>query len=107
MRVAYKPMKIPSSPKTPPPILIKDFLGVDFATDPTVIDNRRSPDMLNMIPDTSGILNKRTGCVSALEASLSSDKPIRGIFTYRKSDASDVVLVACNGKLYEFLPEEI
>jgi hypothetical protein len=103
MKVAFKPINIPSQPKTPPPIFIKDFLGVDFATDPTVVDNRRSPDMLNMIPDTSGILNKRTGYSKVYATALGTNKPIRGIFSYRKTDGTYEHIEAVDNKLYKWV----
>lgn len=100
MGLPYRPMKVPAPPRTPAPILIQNFLGVDFSSDATVIDNRRSPNMLNMIPDTSGILNKRTGYSKVFTNIIGTNKPIRGMFVYRKPDGSYIRIVSCNSKLY-------
>lgn len=37
------------------------FRGCDFTTDPAEIDDSRSPDMLNIIPDYAGFPSKRVG----------------------------------------------
>lgn len=37
------------------------FRGCDFTTDPAEIDDSRSPDMLNMVPDDAGLPAKRVG----------------------------------------------
>lgn len=100
--VAYRPIKVPTPVKTPKPIVIRDFLGVDYATDPTVIDDRRSPNMLNMIPDASGILNKRTGFAKVYASALGTSKPIRGLFSYRKSDGTYEHIEAVDNKLYKW-----
>lgn len=100
MRVPYKPINVPSPPKMPEPILISSYLGVDFNNDPTQIDNRRSPDMKNMIINGQGILDKRTGYSKVYTTNLGTSKPIRGLFLYKKTDGNLVRLVACNGNLY-------
>lgn len=101
MRIAYRPMSVPAAPKTPKPVLIQDFLGVDFSTDPTVIEGRRSPDMLNMIPDVSGILNKRTGYSESLVSSLGTGR-VNGLVKF-----GDKWVLAHDGNLYEFEESEL
>lgn len=98
--IRYKPISIPSKTTSPKPILINDFLGIDLNNDPTVIDNRRAVDMLNMIPDSSGILNKRTGYSKVYTNAIGTNKPIRGLFLYRKTDGTEVRILSCNQKLY-------
>ena len=42
---------------------IERFAGVDFSSDPTKVDEMRSPDACNMIADEAGFPRKRTGYV--------------------------------------------
>lgn len=53
-------LKIPEQP-TEKITKYADLLGVDYQSDPTEIDKRRSPDMVNMISDMGGNPVKRKG----------------------------------------------
>ena len=73
------------------------FKGVDRASDPTNIDNSRSPHAVNLIPDTDGFPEKRPGwrTLHTLEA------PINGIF-YASLKNTRTVLVHGGTRLYKW-----
>lgn len=53
-------LKVPDAP-TEHTTIYADLLGVDFQSDQTEVDKRRSPDMVNMISDLGGNPVKRCG----------------------------------------------
>ena len=53
-------LKVPKQPNVRT-IAYGDLLGVDYQSDATEIDRRRSPDMVNMISDLGGNPVKRHG----------------------------------------------
>ena len=45
------------------------FVGVDFSTDPMLVDKNHSPFALNLIADDGGMPEKRLGCRRTEECS--------------------------------------
>lgn len=74
-------------------ITIERFGGVDFATQPTKVDFRRSPEAQNMIADEAYFPIKRTGYKRILKL----DQPIYGLFQLNKK-----LICHCGNFLHEF-----
>lgn len=58
------------------------FKGLQLSVNNTQIDSNASPDMLNMLLDDKGTLNKRTGLRRIVETL--GEGPITGIFSYQQ-----------------------
>ncbi|MFC3797899.1 hypothetical protein [Cohnella sp. GCM10012308] len=69
-----------ASRRTPTPMRITRFRGLNVSEDPTQLADNESPDMLNMLLDNEGAPQKRTGFKEVL-ASLGAG-PILGIFQF-------------------------
>ncbi|MBR5272398.1 MAG: hypothetical protein IKU25_03265 [Clostridia bacterium] len=72
-------------------ICFDKFLGVDFSCDPAMVDSRRSPDAVNMIPNAAGHPEKRVG----YREIQTYPQRINGIFTYNEE-----ILVHSGDKIY-------
>lgn len=81
------------------------FLGVDFSCDASMVDERRSPDAVNLISDIDGFPEKRVGwrVLKALPGR------INGIFTFGNEDKRETMVHAGDKiyKLAEDKPTEI
>jgi hypothetical protein len=84
--------------KEPPLFRIDQFKGINVRSTPTQIDENQSPDMLNVMLDERGALNKRTGYERIYEFPLNNT--IYGIFNYKKNDGTSYFLIACGTTLY-------
>ena len=87
-------------PKEPPLYRINAFKGINVSSTPTQIDENQSPNMLNMMLDERGALNKRTGYDRIFSSPIGEGK-INGMFAYRKSDGTTEFLFAHGNKLYK------
>lgn len=83
-------------------LTVDQFRGINLSVTPSQIDQRESPDMLNMNIDERGALNKRTGYKRLNEYSMGSGQ-INGMQVYRKPNGEDEFLFAFNNKLYATL----
>jgi hypothetical protein len=89
-----------TSPQKEPPLFrIDHFKGINLSSTPTQIDENQSPDMLNMVLDERGALNKRTGYERVFQTSLGVGA-INGMFQFRKNDGTTVFLLAHGTNLY-------
>jgi hypothetical protein len=86
-------------PKEPPLFRIDRFKGINVSSTPTQIDENQSPDMLNVMLDERGALNKRAGYERVFAKSLGLG-PINGMFQFRKNDGTTVFLLAHGTTLY-------
>lgn len=86
-------------PSQVPIISIKNFRGLNQADTPTQIGDSESPDLLNMVLDRQGRLDKRLGYKRVFADPLGAGK-INGLYTFRKSDGSKVNLLAHGTSLY-------
>lgn len=80
-------------------ITMKDFRGINQTGTPTQIDTAESPDLLNMVLDQYGQLDKRNGYKRVFPTSLGAGK-INGIYQYRKLNGIVINLLAHGTKLY-------
>lgn len=71
------------------------FKGVDFSTDPSQVEDYRSPSALNIISDTGGFPEKRLGWRTLLQV----DGPVNGIF-YLKTVEGAWRLIHGGSKIY-------
>lgn len=77
------------------------FKGVDFSTDPSLVDESRSPLSVNMIADAGGMPEKRLGWRTVTTI----DKPVNGLFV-AVIDQKQRFLAHGGTKIYEFFPGE-
>jgi len=72
-----KEINVKSIPKKT--IVYNKFRGVDFSTDPSLVDRNRSPYAVNIISDTAGMPEKRLGwrCIHDLTA---GEKGVNGLY---------------------------
>lgn len=77
------------------------FKGVDFSTDPSLVDESRSPLSVNMIGDAGGMPEKRLGwrTITTIE------KPVNGLFV-AVINQRQRFLAHGGAKIYEFFPGE-
>lgn len=61
------PIATPTEP-TVYTTIYSDFAGADFTTDPSLVNKKRSPSLLNMISDEGGNPKKRPGWKTVIEA---------------------------------------
>lgn len=83
------------------------FAGVDFSSAITEVDDKRSPDAVNMIADLNGFPQKRTGYETITDALLGR---VNGIFNFRDENNSAHTVVHAGTKLFEMIsgvPSEI
>lgn len=80
-------------------ITMKDFRGINQTGTPTQIDAAESPDLLNMVLDQYGQLDKRNGYKRVFPTSLGAGK-INGLYQYRKLNGTVINLLAHGTKLY-------
>lgn len=78
-----------SSPPKEQVLNINFFKGLQLSVNNTQIDDNASPDMLNMLLDDKGTLNKRPGLVK-LNDTLGTGK-VTGMMTYNKSTGDELV----------------
>ncbi|TYS46764.1 hypothetical protein [Bacillus infantis] len=101
---------IRSSKNSPPLLKIEPFRGMDLSTSPTLLDEHRSPDMLNINLDEHGSIHKRTGFKKAhpstLQEKYAEVKPVSGMFEYRKRDGSRVNLITHGFNIFKQVGEE-
>lgn len=87
--------------KPEPPLLrMEPFKGLNLSVTPTQLDDRETPDMLNMHIDERGALNKRTGYKRIISRSLGPG-PINGLFLFRKTDGTEELLFTHGTKIYK------
>jgi len=86
-------------PPEPPLLRIEPFKGLNLSVTPTQIDQSQSPDMLNVIGDERGALNKRTGYERVFPTSLGVGA-INGLYEYRRTNGAVIFLLAHGTKLY-------
>jgi hypothetical protein len=72
------------------------FRGVDFGTDPFLVDPTRSPSAVNVISDAGGYPEKRLGWRVLHEL----NAPINGLYSFVKSNGDTVRVAHCNNKFY-------
>lgn len=79
----------------------QNFKGVDFSTDPCLVDTYRSPWAVNMIADTGGMLEKRMGWRTLWDLT----QPINGLFTAVINQKTH--FIAHSGQnMYEWFPDK-
>lgn len=83
---------------TPPPFRIEKFLGVDYSVASTLVNDFRSPDMLNCHIDDD-VPEKRPGYARVYPTSLGPGK-VNGMFLFSKTDGTIVFLLAHGTNLY-------
>jgi len=86
--------KIPKSP-TKQVYESVEFLGADFTSEASNIDENKSPNCVNMIRSVPGKIRKRMGYTSVADY----EEPIYGIHYY---SATDTYLVHAGNKMYSF-----
>ena len=74
----------------------RTFLGVDFSTDASLVDEKRSPDAENIISDLDGFPEKRVGW----RVLNSFDGKINGIYTFKDKESSTLIVHA-GEKIYK------
>ena len=84
--------KVPNIPSTYQ-FVLSDFLGVDY--NDTVIDNRRSPNMINFV-NNNGFLETRYGHKILINV---DNAPINGVWNIDANN--DIFVVHCGTNLYE------
>lgn len=77
------------------------FKGVDFSTDPSLVDPSRSPLSVNMIADNGGMPEKRMGWRTLYTI----EKPVNGLFV-AVIDQKQRFIAHGGTKIYEFFPDE-
>lgn len=83
----------------------KRFRGVDYSTDETQIDDRRSPRAVNVIADEGGAPERRWGWRTVL--SFGKEKPVAGIFPYEATtEAGRTMIVHAGDTLYKVRLDE-
>lgn len=77
------------------------FKGVDFSTDPSLVDRSRSPFSVNMVADAGGMPEKRLGwrTLNTIE------KPVNGLFV-AVIDQKQHFIAHGGTKVYEFFPKQ-
>lgn len=77
------------------------FKGVDFSTDPSLVDRSRSPFSVNMVADAGGMPEKRLGwrTLNTIE------KPVNGLFV-AVIDQQQHFIAHGGTKIYEFFPKQ-
>jgi len=85
--------------QAPSLLRLEPFLGIDVTPSSSQINDHESPDMLNMWIDERGSLNKRTGYQRVFPTSLGAGQ-INGLYEYKKSDGTSVLLIAWGSWLY-------
>lgn len=76
------------------------FKGVDFSTDPSLVERSRSPFSVNMVADAGGMPEKRLGwrTLNTIE------KPVNGLFV-AVIDQQQHFIAHGGTKIYEFFPD--
>jgi hypothetical protein len=82
-----------------PIMTIKNFRGINQADTPTQVADAESPDLLNMILDQQGRLDKRTGYARVFTSPLGTGR-VNGLYTFKKSSGTKVNLLAYGTELY-------
>jgi hypothetical protein len=73
------------------------FRGVDYVSDPQLVDGTRSPEAINLMTDAGGYPEKRPGwrVIRTLDA------PVNGLHPFTDSGGNQFILAHCNTKLYK------
>lgn len=79
----------------------QNFKGVDFSTDPCLVDTYRSPWAVNMIADTGGMPEKRMGWRTLWEI----QQPVNGLFT-AVIDQKTHFIAHGGTRIYEWFPDK-
>lgn len=74
-------IKVPKAPPTKR-ISYDDLKGADFSVDPSLVDKKHSPDLVNMISDNGGLPIKRRGW----ETIATTDSPIDNLWTFKMNN---------------------
>jgi hypothetical protein len=77
---------------------IEPFAGLNNSVTPSLINDKESPDMMNVSIDIRGSLNKRTGYERNFNNTLGTGS-ITGIFHYVKPDGTSDLLFSYKNKL--------
>lgn len=92
-------VKVKALPKKT--VVYNKFRGVDFSTDPSLVDRYRSPYALNIISDTAGMPEKRLGWRTIHDSAL--NKAVHGLYYGDVGGQGGQMMLAHIGtKLYEF-----
>ena len=91
---------IPYSPPKVKTQHYRKFKGVDFSTDPSLVDERRSPDGVNMISDSGGMPVKRAGWRTLWQLSGQIN-----CLSYGVIGQETVFLCHAGDKLYRWYPQ--
>lgn len=86
--------RVSGTPPATKQLPLNSFKGVNIALTPTQIGDTQSPDMLNMILDDRGALDKRNGFQKYIETL--GNQEIKGMWIYKGN-----ILYAQNQKLYK------
>lgn len=89
-------VNVPAEPQ-PRITVYGEFKGVDFSTDPYLVDNRRSPYAINIISDKGGQPEKRPGW----ETVHTMEQPINGL-AYGFVNGQEVFIAHGGTKLYQW-----
>lgn len=84
---------------------INTFGGINLSSTPSTIGDNESPDMVNFMVDSTGMLIKRKGYVRAAGERPSEQQPIRSFYSYRGKDGKEVLLVAAGSMVYRYTNE--
>lgn len=84
---------------------INNFGGINLSSTPSTIADNESPDMVNFIVDSTGMLVKRKGYVTVAGVRPSEEQPIRSSYIYRGKDGKEVLLVAAGATVYRYTNE--
>lgn len=88
--------RVSGSPPATKQLSINNFGGLSISVTPTQIGNSQSPDMLNMILDDKGSLDKRNGFQKYIETTGAEE--IKGLWLYKGN-----VLFVKNQKLFKIV----
>jgi hypothetical protein len=75
------------------------FRGVDFSTDPAMIDGSRSPNAVNLISDAGGYPEKRVGWEVKIT---NTGKKVNGLFHLVTSAGATFLIAHCGTYLYAY-----
>ena len=91
-----------SSPQVPQNLAINRFSGLNIAIAPTELQYNESPELLNVVLDDRGNINKRNGYQKVFETELDSTNPITGMHVYTKTDGTIEYLLSHNSEVYRW-----
>lgn len=99
MSVIVNEVKVKAVPKKT--IVYNKFRGVDFSTDPALVDRMRSPYALNLISDTAGMPEKRLGWRQVHKVAGTPEPAVHGLY-YGEVNGNQLMITHIGDKLYKF-----